>query len=189
MSNRIPSYLFAHLKKTINFADFLEQEIGCSLSWCDSDHVTAKTVCPMPNHNEKKASFRIKYVEDDGIWIYHCLGCDVSGTVINFCKDYYDFKDLDEAVIFLCKKFNINDTPELATSSLTNVTRKINIQRKMECANIVTSNQCRELLRKNYDKYNIWVANAYKQLNAALDNEDIETIESIGFEASDKMGE
>ena len=59
----------------------------------------------------------------------------------------------------------------------------------MECANIVTSNQCRELLRKNYDKYNIWVANAYKQLNAALDNEDIETIESIGFEASDKMGE
>ena len=190
MSNQrhFSPYLIDYVKKTCNLADFLEEEIGCKLNWYEPG-VSAGTPCPMPNHKDTKPSFRIKYVEEDKLWIFHCLGCNVKGTIIDFFMDYYELNSLAEAIHAICSKFNIVDSADLETESLKDVKKTINIQKKMEHANIGASNQCRMLLRKDYNRYNKWVADTYKRLNIALDNKDIETIEDIGYEVSNKMGE
>ena len=59
----------------------------------------------------------------------------------------------------------------------------------MECANVVTSNQCRLLLRKDYKKYGKWVAEAYRRMNKSLDEGDIDALESMGYELANKLGE
>jgi hypothetical protein len=57
----------------------------------------------------------------------------------------------------------------------------------MENANILVSNQCRMLLRKNFELNKAWVATAYRRLNEALSNKDKTEIDKIGYEASNRM--
>jgi hypothetical protein len=103
--------------------------------------------------------------------------------------EYYGLNSPAEAVMFICKKFGFKNTDDMITEGLKDVKKKVNLQKKAECTHIIASSQCRTLLRKNYDKYSKWVAEAYQKMNKALDSDDIETIESVGFEASNKMGE
>jgi len=142
----------------------------------------------MPGHSEKKPSFRIKKT-DDNVWIYNCFGCSAKGTIIDFCMEYYGMDSSADAVIYLRNKFGLKGDGGLVTDSLKDVKKKINLQKKMECTNIVSSRQCHALLRKDFDKHSKWVADAYHKMNEALDKEDIDTLESIGFEASNKMQE
>ena len=171
-------YLYDYLKKNVNLADFLETEIGADLVWREID-VSAATICPMPHHNERKPSFCIKYEEEDGIWIYQCWGCGSKGTILDFCMDYYGFANVTEAVDFLCQKFDFKDVGEMVVDSLRSLKKKINVQKKLNCQNIVISNSCRELLRSDYEKYKSFVSDIYKQLNKALDEEDSEKIEEL----------
>ena len=171
-------YLYDYLKKNVNLADFLETEIGADLVWRELD-VSAATICPMPHHNERKPSFCIRYVEEDGIWIYQCWGCGSKGTILDFCMDYYGYHTVTEAVDFLCKKFDFKDVGEMVVESLQSLKKKINVQKKLNCQNIVISSRCRLLLRKDYEKHKSFVANIYKQLNQALDEEDGEKIEEL----------
>lgn len=173
-----PAYLYDYLKKNVNMADFLETEVGADLIWREVG-VSAACVCPMPHHKERKPSFCIRYVEEDNLWIYQCWGCGSKGTILDFCIDYYGFQTLAEAVDFLCKKFDFKNIGEMAIESLKNVKKKINVQKKLNCQNIVISNRCRLLLRKDYDKHKGFVSNTYKQLNDALDAEDIDKIEEL----------
>ncbi len=178
--------LVKYINRKVNLAEFLETEIGCSLNWLESD-ISASTVCPMPNHKENKPSFRLT-LNDNGVWMYHCFGCECSGTIIPFCMAYYGFSR-DDAIEFICKKFEIKDSDELATKDLTEGENKISLKRRAEFANISSSSQCRDLLKKDYNRYNIWVAESYRKLNNALDELDVDTIESVGYEASKKIQE
>lgn len=180
-----PPYLYEIIKQKVDFSSFLETEIGCKLKW-SHDRISATTPCPV--HKEKKASFHIKHLEEQRVWIYNCFGCGSHGTIIDFCLDYYNFS-MEEAAIFLCKKYNIDQNGVSITDCLKDVKKKINVQKKVECAHVVSANQCRNLLKKNYSKYNRWVAESYKKMNNALDSDDLETIESIGFEATNKIEE
>jgi len=177
--------LYDFIKKKVDLAEFMETEAGCTLQWYE-EGVTAGTICPMPHHKDSKPSFRIK-LTDDEIWIYHCLGCGSKGTVIDFCMEYYGLDTASEAVWFLCKKFGFKKDAQLVADSLTDVKKKMNLNRRMECAHVVASNQCRVLLRRDYDGHNKWVNKAYRRMNRALEEEDIDAIENIGFEASTKM--
>lgn len=185
---KTPLYLYDIVKKKVDLAEFLETELGCSLAWYEP-HISAGTICPMPNHAEKKPSFRLKYLEEDGIWIYHCLGCGVKGTIIDFFMDYYGIPTSAQAVLSICHRFNFKNTSQLVFEGLCDVKKKVNLQKKMEMTHIVVSNQCRMLLRKNFDKFNIWIASVYRQMNIALEKEDITAIEKIGLEVSKKIGE
>jgi len=182
-----PPYLFDFIKKKVDLSNFLETEIGCHLYWYEPG-VSAGCSCPMPGHSEKKPSFRIKKT-DDNVWIYNCFGCSAKGTIIDFCMEYYGMDSSADAVIYLRNKFGLKGDGGLVTDSLKDVKKKINLQKKMECTNIVSSRQCHALLRKDFDKHSKWVADAYHKMNEALDKEDIDTLESIGFEASNKMQE
>jgi DNA primase len=179
-------YLYDYVKKKVDLADFLEVEIGQRLRWYERG-LTAGCLCPL--HGDGNASLRLKYIEEDGKWIYHCLGCGSSGTIINFVKEYYNLRSNSEALIWICKKYNFKNEQKMIIDCLRDAKKKTQIDKKIEFANIVTSNQCRMLLRKNYEKNCEWVANTYKRLNKALHDEDLSEIESIGFEASRKMQE
>jgi len=180
-------YLYDFIKGKVNLPDFIERETGSRIIWYQQD-TYAGSVCPMPSHREDKASFKIR-LTNDGIWVYHCFGCGVKGTIIDFCMDYYGIDSSAKAVAFLCKKLNIKKGSELIVDSFKDIKKKINLQKKVECAHIVAANQCRNLLRKNYNQYNKWVAASYKLMNQALDMEDIDTIESIGYQATNKIQE
>ena len=146
------TYLYDFIKKKVDLSEFLETEIGCTLRWYEPG-ISAGTVCPMPHHSDTKPSFRIKYMEESDMWIFHCLGCGSKGTIIDFCKEYYGLNNSYEAVWWICKKFGFKNDAALVASALRDVKKKINIQKKMECVNITTANQCRRLLRRDYDKH------------------------------------
>ena len=179
-------YLYDFIKKKVDLAEFLETEAGCTLKWFEVG-VAAGTICPMPHHQDNKPSFRLKFIEEEEIWIYHCLGCGSKGTIIDFCMEYYGLNNSSEAIWFICKKFGFKKDVELVAESLKDVKKKINSQRKLECAHVVSANQCRSLLRRDYGAHSKWVAASYRRMNKALDDEDISTIEEVGFEASSKM--
>jgi DNA primase len=181
-------YLYDFVKKKVDLSDFLETEIGCKLNWYDQG-VSAGTICPLPHHKDNKPSFRIKLMEEDGVWVYHCLGCGAKGTIIDFFMEYYGIHTSAEAILRICTKFGFKDSTELAISCLKDVKKRANFQKKIEFTHIVTSNQCRMLLRKNFSKYHKWVASVYRRMNDALENEDIEIVEAVGSEASRKMQE
>jgi DNA primase len=181
------NYLLEFIKKKVDLAEFLETEVGCSLEWM-KENEEARTICPMPQHQDTKPSFRIKLTEDN-VWIFHCFGCGVKGTIIDFCMDYYDIHSVSESIWFICKKFGFKNDASVVSESLKDVQKKMNFNRKMECAHIVSANQCRTLLRKDYGKHSKWVSQAYRKMNEALDAEDIDAVEEIGFEASSKLRE
>ena len=185
-TNNSSQFLFEFIKKNVDLSEFLETEIGCRLKWYEPN-VSAGVICPMPNHKDTKPSFRIKKMEDN-IWIFHCLGCGVKGTIIDFCMEYYGL-NFSDAVIFLCKKYGFKESKDMVSKCLKDIKKKSNMQKKMEYTHIITSNQCRQLLRKDYDKHSKWVALSYKKMNEALGNDNVNVIEQIGYEASRKMVE
>lgn len=180
-------YLIDHLIKTIELPDFIERETDRILKW-RKNRQSASCHCPMPNHNDHNASFHVTQMPN-GAWIMHCFGCGVKGNIVHFCMEYYGLRNKLESILFLCKKFNIKDKEDIIIQGLKKVTKKVDMQRKMENSNVMVSNQCRMLLRKNFDVNKKWVSQIYKNLDEALENEDYDTIEKIGYEASNRMME
>jgi hypothetical protein len=179
-------YLIDHLIKTIDLPELIESESNIQLKWSKGNNY-AKGICPFPDHKDSKASFFIKRMGENEAWVFHCFGCSKKGNVIHFCMDYFGLRNKYETILFLCKKFKIENKEDIILASLKNVTKRVDMQRKIEAANIITSNQCRILLRKDFEKHKIWVSSAYKNLNIALENEDYEAIENIGYDASNRM--
>ena len=144
--------------------------------------------CPMSWHNDRNASFHIKR-ELDRTVIFHCFGCQKSGTIIHFCVDYFGLRNYMEGIKFLCDKFDIQNKEDLILAAIKNMSKRVDMQRKIASTNIVTSNLCRILLRKNFEKNQEWVFNAYENMNTAMEEEDYDKLEQIGSEASRKMRE
>ena len=170
---------------TINLAEFIETEAGCRLLWKQRDR-NASTLCPMPWHNDSKASFCINLM-DDGVWVYHCFGCEASGNLITFCIEYLGKESCDEAVKYLMERYNVNEVSEAELLAYKFAVKSVDRKKQMEGANILTSNQCRELLRTDFKKNQKWVSEAYRRLNKALYENDGQLIEDIGHEASQRM--
>lgn len=181
-------YLYDYVKQKIDLSEFLSTEIGCSLRW-NEPKISASTFCPLPSHSDKNPSLHIKFIEESGIWVFQCFGCGSKGTIIDFCMDYYGLSSSAESVLFICNKFGLKKSDAVVTDNLKDVKKRVNLQKKINCANIIVSRQCFSLLKKDYVRYNKWVKEAYKMMNKCLDNEDLNTIESIGFEASKKIEE
>ncbi len=187
-SQNLPIRVYDYVKRKVNLADFITEQLGYKIYWTQQN-VSGKCICPLPGHKDSKASFSVKLIESDNVWVYHCLGCNRSGTIIDFCMQYYNIKNAALSAIFICDKLGLNKEEASDFHILHESKNRANIQRKMENAHIVASRQCFSLLKKDYNKYNRWVASAYKKMNEALNNDDIISIEQIGFEASSKFQE
>lgn len=177
-------YLRDHLIKTCDLPEFIETESGINLKW-NRDGEGALCECPMPDHYETKPSFRINKIDD--VWVYHCFGCQRKGTIIHFCLDFFGLRNQDEAVNYLCKYYNVKDIDDIALEGMKNISKKINNERQLENENILVSNQCRMLLRKNFEEHKSWVSKAYKTLNIALLEQDYQKISKISSEAFQRM--
>ena len=178
------NYIKEHLVNTCDLPEFIETESGINLKW-NRDGLGAVCECPLPDHYESKPSFRINQL--DGVWVYHCFGCQKKGTIIHFCIDFFGLRNQYESINFLCKYYNVKNVDDLVLQGLKNVSKKINVERQIENENILVSNQCRMLLRKNFKKHKDWVANAYKTLNEALASQDFKKVERIGYEIHRRM--
>lgn len=181
--------LYLHIIRTVDLPEFAE--LLCEdlrFKW-RREGISAVCNCPMSWHNDRNASFHINKM-DDGVFLFQCFGCHCAGNVVNFYMNYMGEEDRTMAIKNICKRLNITlSNAELQLEAFQHVTNRIDRKKEMESANILVSNQCRLLLRKNFDKYKIWVSSAYKRLNYALDNENSEEIEKIGYEASAKIVE
>lgn len=184
-ANRDILFISDHLAKNISFPDFLETEISAKVRW-NRNGSSGLCNCPMPDHSDHDASFRINLLASD-IWAFHCFGCGRSGTIITFCKEYFALPSRMEAILYLCKKYNIQNTEDLILEGIKNISKKVDMQRMVENENIRVSNLCKMLLRKSFSENREWVMKSYKLLNESMDNEDMETIQRIGEEASMRM--
>ena len=182
--NKDLKYLKEHLINTCDLPEFIETESGIDLKW-DRTNESAVCECPMPDHYETKPSFHISLIND--IWVYHCFGCQKKGTIINYCVDSLGLRNQYEAINFLCKYYNVKDIDDLVLKGMKNVSKKVNFERQIENENILVSNQCRMLLRKDFNIHKEWVAKAYIKLNKALDAQDYQMVEHIGYEAFKRM--
>lgn len=173
--------IFDIVKSKINLADFLETEIGCKLNWY-ANGTYAGTICPLPNHKDAKPSFRMKLT--DGVWVYNCFGCGAKGTIIDFCMNYYNMAKSIDAVKYLCQKYNIKMDENFNSDHILISKKRTEEHKRIEYMNLVQSNQCRMLLKNNYEKNNKWVSKMYKRMNIAVDNDDVVEMEAIGMEIS-----
>jgi len=175
--------LLDHIIHNVDLPSFLETDAGCNVRYANEE----SCVCCCPIHNEKKPSFRLTLM--DGVWIYFCFGCGVKGHIVHFFMDFYEIPNKFEAVLAICERFGFETSTDMLLDGIKRVQKRVDIQKELECANIVASNQCRNLLRKDYKLYNDWVASTYRALNAALDICDLDTVRQIGVDASNKVME
>ena len=173
--------LFEYVKCKIDFVNFLEVYIGCTIKKMGGDRFSCK--CPFSDHKDSKASFNVNYKEEDGVWLYNCFGCNSGGTIIDFCKKYYGLETSMESLELLANKYNLDEEKTLNFKPR----KRTNWKKKLELAHILTASQCRKLLEKDYNKHSVWIADYYKQLNKALDGNDIQSVENIGFKALKRM--
>jgi len=178
--------VYDFVKRKANLADFLIDELGCKIYW-SQEGVSGKCICPLPSHKDGKPSFSIKFMND--VWVYRCLGCDSKGTIIDFCMQYYNIKNAALSALFICDKLGFDKSEASDIHILNESKNKANLQKKIDCAHVIASRQCFSLLKKDYAKYNKWVARAYRKMNEALSKEDLSIIEQIGYEASGKFQE
>ena len=175
-------YLISHIVENLSLPDFIESETESDIEWI-RPCMYGKCCCPL--HKEDIPSFHLSLKED--VWIYHCFGCGSAGNIIHFCKNYHGLRNKLESINYLCKKYNIENTSDLILEGIKKVNVKIDDERLIENANILVSNQCRILLRKNFELHRQWVLNSYKKINSALRNGDQSIIDKIGYEASKRM--
>lgn len=175
-------FLEQHIVETIDLPEFIETEAGTTIRWHVREQ-SGKCCCPL--HNEQKPSFNINLMED--AWVFHCFGCGAKGTIVHFCRDFHGLRNKLEAIYYLCQKYNIKNTDDLILEGIKKVGVKIDEQRLLENSNILVSNQCRLLLRKDYSLHSKWVLNAFKRLNLAMDQGDKVEVDKIGYEASQRM--
>lgn len=177
-------YLKDHIVKVCDLPEFIETESGIDLKW-NRDGSGAVCACPLPDHYESKPSFHV--TDMDGVWVYHCFGCQKKGTIIHFCMDFLGLRNQLESIKYLCKYYNVENADDLILQGLKNVSKKVNFERQIENENVLVSNQCRMLLRRDFQKHKEWVSSAYKRLNEALDDQDYQVVEQIGYEAFRRM--
>jgi len=176
-----------YINRRVDLQEYIETDAALRVS-ATGPSSGGKSYCPFPDHSESRPSFHIYYDEEEGVWSYYCWGCNRGGDVISFFQNYHRV-GFYKALKIICERFNINPDDESIMTDLGHAKRKFSLKKRMECAHITTSNQCRMLLRKNYKKYSSWVAEQYKRMNRALAEDDIEYIEELAFTISRKIRE
>lgn len=172
-------YLASHINKTINLPEFISDELNISVKYLKNENAA---VCRCPLHSERTPSFRMN-LSDENVWLYHCFGCGAGGAFVNFIQSNYQFSNKLEAIDWICNKFKINNTEELILKGIFSISKKLNIAKKIESEHIVMANRCRTLLNKNPEKYGKLVFDMYKNADKAIDEENLEEIETISNNA------
>ena len=76
-SVRIPDYFLDKLRESLRIEDIIRARVP--IKKAGSDY---KGLCPF--HNEKSPSFHVSPAKQ----FFHCFGCNASGDIIKFVKDF-----------------------------------------------------------------------------------------------------
>jgi DNA primase len=167
----------------VDLPGFIEQESGVSVVTNGDDK--AKCLCPL--HNDTDASFSMTRY-DDG-WGFHCFGCQSSGTVVEFYKEYYGIDSSRVAMEMICDELGI-DEEEILNSFINNVAENdSNRSKDILAMHMQASFNCQSLLRFGHDRKSVvkWVNTAYREMNAAIESVDYISIEMIADLANEKI--
>lgn len=168
--------------KKLDLKNFIERETGSSF-----EKVGQSWTTPCPLHRENKPSFVLK-LEPNGVWLFHCFGCDASGTIIDFCMEYFNETSPWNAALLAAEKEGLKLDESVIVNALQNATVQDNRQKDVLISHFVTSCVCCKLLRvcNKDEKTMSWVARAYDSMNKILDDDTSrrESFETIGTEAS-----
>lgn len=164
--------IFEYVKRRVDLLEYIETNLGMSVRHNGDE--SGSCLCPF--HGDSQPSFRISKAEGEEVWLYYCFGCGATGTIIDFFQRYYQLSNPYDAVKKICSDFQL----DIAQEDLDDIpAKKTNLKKQMECSHIVACHQCRQLLRQDYEKHSKWVAQTYKDMNAALEEESVEKIEAI----------
>ncbi len=169
----------------IDLPSFIEQETGSTVK--SYGHDRAKCLCPL--HGDTDASFSMtKY--DDG-WGFHCFGCQASGTVVEFYKDYYSIDNSAVAIELICEKVGLTDEAEILKEAIKNVASvDVDFSRRLIDLHMAASSQCQGLIRLNPERDVVmWVNKAYREMNRALESGDFAILEMVYDRASEQIEE
>ena len=182
--NNSLSVLSKHLNHTVELPSFVETITQNQVKWLREGD-SAVCNCPMTWHTDKNASFHMNRL--DGLWTFHCFGCNSKGTTVKFFMDYSGEEDWKKAVTTICDRLNVKYSDDMLSESYEYSINRVDKKKEIEMANIVTSNVCRKLLFRNRERHFEWVMDAYKRLNLAIEDENGNEIEKIGQEAFKRM--
>jgi hypothetical protein len=187
--SKTTEYLFNYIKENISLADLIEVHVGENLNWREPDY-KASLICPMPHHKDSKPSFHIRRSEDnEKVWVYNCFGCGSSGSIIDFCIDYYELGSPIEAVNMICEKYELKDQKDIVIQGIKSLKKTLNVKEKLENQNIIISSNCRILLKEDYNNNKDFVSNSYLSLNKSLEEEDLDLMQSVSDDVFEKLKE
>jgi len=162
-----------------DFGQFLEGELGIDIDW-SLTFESGMCICPL--HGDTDPSFSISKV--DGVWLFHCFGCQKSGTIIEFFMEHYQIPDVKVAMEVICEKFEIEESLESISESFaaTESGGRFDIKRRTLSSHTTAANRCRIALRSNPENIK-WVAEMYKEMNKSLLENDFTRLEEMNEEA------
>jgi hypothetical protein len=166
-SKVMASYLFDAVKK-IDLKAFVENEAKVSLAPMGKNKWMG--VCPL--HGDTNPSFSV-ILFDNGGWGFKCFGCQESGTIIDFCIQYFSMANAWEAVLFIAEKQGIKCDSSIIVNSALDARVQMDTQFELNWSHFRASESCRHLIRKYSDNEEImlWVAKKYAMMNKMLDDE------------------
>jgi len=161
------AYLIDVVKRMIDLKGFIEREAGTTFLAAGRNQW--KSTCPL--HKDGNPSFSVT-LEDDGVWVYHCFGCNSGGTIIDFCMELHCIPNAQGAAVFAAKKEGIKCDEHLISVAMKEARVKTDEQHETDLAHFVTCDNCRRLLRacEGDEETMAWVASAYKEMDKLLDN-------------------
>src|ERR1035437_2721450 len=131
------SYLFEAVKRR-DLRSFIEREGRVTFEPRGTD----QWVCVCPMHGDNDPSFTVTKMEN-GVWVYHCFGCNAVGTIVDFCMWKYDMASSYEAAIFAAEKEGLKFDTSLVIQAMQDAKVEIDEKRVTDAAHFVASEYCR----------------------------------------------
>jgi len=170
------------LLKRVDLAAFVQQEMGCKLTQ-HGDHWSGW--CPL-HAGTHPSSFGVTQ-SPEGVWLWKCLGCDLRGTIIDFCiaAGIEGVTTPLEAAVMLMDRLKFDEGEIMKAGAGDSIQMAYDQERAILNRNLVSSNNCRVLRRTYPQSLQIkqWVEDAYHRLDAAIDDGNIDAVMQVGSNA------
>ena len=174
--------LYAAAKK-IDLAKFIEQVSGMAMEPKGPDRYMG--LCPI--HGDNDPSFSVT-MEDDGVFLFHCFGCGLGGTIVDFCMAFFHLEHPSEALETVISQSGLECDHELVSKVLKEERVGFDTKKNLETHHFSAARNCLLLLKTRSSKETMdWVRDAYWNMNKMLIAEDVIGIRNISNEAIARM--
>jgi len=174
--------VFSVLKRR-DLAAFVEQETGTKLTPNGDDY---SGWCPL-HSGTHPTSFGVTQTSE-GVYLFHCLGCQASGTIIDFWMALKKIEFPVEAALELCDKLGLTND-EVISGSIAGLRVAHDADRSLENLHIQIADLCHVVWARSPNDPTVveWIDRTYRRLNAALASKNKTELDEIRSEALRKL--